>query len=45
MAQEAEEVTEEYVGWSDETKWGLLAVWGFIVFLLTARTFRNKADM
>ncbi len=43
-AQEAEEVVE-YDGWSNETKFALLAVWGLIVLVLTARTFRNKADM
>ncbi|MDW3192802.1 MAG: hypothetical protein R8G66_10565 [Cytophagales bacterium] len=43
--QEAEEVLDNSAEWSTETKMSLLAVWGLVVLVLTARTFRNKSDM
>ena len=44
-AQKAEEVVDNSAEWSTETKMTLMAVWGLVVLVLTARTFRNKADM
>lgn len=44
-AQETEEAVENYEGWSNETKFTMLAVWGLVVLVLTVRTFRNKSDM